>query len=61
MDIAKAAQAGDTTIELDGLKIFLEERANAMLMNTNIDFQENQGFVLSGMQPSSCGSSCSTC
>jgi Fe-S cluster assembly iron-binding protein IscA len=61
MDIAKAAQAGDTTIELDGLKIFLEERANTMLMNTNIDFQENQGFVLSGMQPSSCGSSCSTC
>ena len=61
MDIAKAAQAGDTTIELNGLKIFLEERANAMLMNTNIDFQENQGFVLSGMQPSSCGSSCSTC
>jgi Fe-S cluster assembly iron-binding protein IscA len=61
MDIAKAAQAGDTTIELNGLKIFLEERANGMLMNTNIDFQENQGFVLSGMQPSSCGSSCSTC
>ncbi len=61
MDIAKAAQAGDTTIELNGLKIFLEERANGMLMNTSIDFQENQGFVLSGMQPSSCGSSCSTC
>jgi len=61
MDIAKAAQAGDTTIELNGLKIFLEERANGMLMNTNIDFQENQGFVLSGMQPSSCGSSCSSC
>jgi Fe-S cluster assembly iron-binding protein IscA len=61
MDIAKAAQAGDTTIELNGLKIFLEERANGMLMNTSIDFQENQGFVLSGMQPSSCGSSCSSC
>jgi Fe-S cluster assembly iron-binding protein IscA len=61
MDIAKTAQAGDTTIELNGLKIFLEERANGMLMNTSIDFQENQGFVLSGMQPSSCGSSCSSC
>lgn len=61
MDIAKAAQTGDTTIELDGLKIFLEERANGMLMNTSIDFQESQGFVLTGMQPSSCGSSCSTC
>jgi Fe-S cluster assembly iron-binding protein IscA len=61
MDIAKAALAGDTTIERDGLRIFLEERANSMLLNTSIDFQENQGFVLTGMQPSSCGSSCSSC
>ncbi len=61
MDIAKAAQSGDTTIDLNGLKIFLEERANGMLMNTSIDFQDNQGFVLTGMQPSSCGSSCSSC
>jgi len=61
MDIAKAAQHGDTTLEIQGLKIFLEERANTMLMTTNIDFAEGQGFVLSGMQPSSCGSSCSTC
>jgi len=59
MDIAKAAQMGDVTLELNGLKVFLEERAKDMLMNTNIDFNEGQGFVLSGMQPSSCGSSCS--
>ncbi len=59
MDIAKAAQMGDTTVEVNGLKIFLEERANAMLVNTSIDFQEHQGFILTGMQPSSCGSSCS--
>ncbi|MDA8101011.1 MAG: hypothetical protein M0042_15440 [Nitrospiraceae bacterium] len=59
MDIAKAAQAGDLTMEKDGLRLFLEERANQMLMNTTIDFNEAQGFVLSGMQPSSCGSSCS--
>ncbi len=60
MDIAKEAMRGDTTLELNGLRVFLEERANSMLMNTNIDFQEGQGFVLSGMQ-SSCGSSCSSC
>ncbi len=60
MDIAKEALRGDTTLEVNGLKVFLEERANSMLMNTNIDFQEGQGFVLSGMQ-SSCGSSCSSC
>jgi len=59
MDIAKAAQEGDMTLEMKGLKIFLEEKAQAMLENTSIDFQENQGFVLKGMQPSACGSSCS--
>ncbi len=59
MDIAKAAQAGDITLEKNGLKLFLEERANAMLATTTIDFNENQGFVLSGMQPQ--GSSCGSC
>lgn len=56
MDIAKAAQAGDMTLEKDGLKVFLEERANAMLTNTTIDFSDKQGFVLTGMEQSSCGS-----
>jgi Fe-S cluster assembly iron-binding protein IscA len=61
MDIAKAAVNGDTTIEKNGLTIFLEPRANDMLNTTTIDFVESQGFVLTGMQQSSCGSSCSTC
>lgn len=60
MDIAKDALQGDTTIEVSGLKVFLEEKANMMLANTNIDFSEGQGFILTGMQ-SSCGSSCSSC
>ncbi|HUI46802.1 MAG TPA: hypothetical protein VL122_12560 [Nitrospirota bacterium] len=59
MDIAKAPQTGDTTLDMQGLKVFLEERAMGMLTNTSIDFQENQGFVLTGMKPSACGSSCS--
>jgi len=57
MDVAKAAQAGDITLEQKGLKVFLEDRANQMLNSTVIDFAEGQGFVLSGMkQESSCGS-----
>ena len=59
MDIAKAAEAGDTTLDVQGLKVFLEEKATVMLASTSIDFMENQGFVLTGMQPSACGSSCS--
>lgn len=61
MDIAKEALKGDATIEVNGLQVFLEERASMMLINTNIDFNEGQGFILTGMQPSSCGSSCSSC
>lgn len=59
MDIAKAAEPGDLTLEVNGLKLFLEEKANSMLQNTSIDYQANQGFVLTGMEPSACGSSCS--
>jgi Fe-S cluster assembly iron-binding protein IscA len=56
MDVAKVAQAGDITLEQNGLKVFLEDRANQMLNSTVIDFAEGQGFVLSGMkQESSCG------
>ncbi len=56
MDIAKAAAPGDITHKVDGLTLFLEPRANDMLSATNVDFLEGQGFVLTGMQQSSCGS-----
>lgn len=59
MDVAKVAQAGDITLEQNGLKVFLEDRVNQMLNSTIIDFAEGQGFVLSGMQKES--SSCGTC
>jgi len=58
MDIAKEAFPGDTTIEQNGLKLFLEQQAGAMLANATIDFNEMQGFVLNNAQPSS---SCGTC
>lgn len=59
MDVAKVAQAGDITLEKNGLKVFLEDRANQMLDTTVIDFAEGQGFVLSGMKQDK--SSCGTC
>jgi Fe-S cluster assembly iron-binding protein IscA len=55
MDIAKAAGKGDKTLEVQGLKLFLEERAYDMLMNTNIDYEEGHGYVFVGAQQSSCG------
>jgi Fe-S cluster assembly iron-binding protein IscA len=58
MDIAKSAVEGDATIEQDGLSLFLDPQANGMLMNCTIDFNEMQGFGVTGAQPSS---SCGTC
>ena len=54
MDIAKDAQKGDTMLEVQGLKIFLEKRAIGMLTNTRLDFEEGRGFTLAGLQASSC-------
>ncbi len=54
MDIAKDTQKGDMLLEEQGLKLYLEEEAKNMLMNTNIDFQEERGFTLTGMPPASC-------
>jgi len=62
MDIADAPQPEDTTLDQNGLKVFVQPMAMDMLASTTIDFKDGYGFVLSGMQPSSCsGGSCSTC
>jgi len=54
MDIANSAQDGDSTLEKDGLKVFLEKRANELLSNATIDFSYNQGFTITGIPQSSC-------
>lgn len=55
MGIAESGEEGDTTIEQDGLKLFLDVMAKGMLMNATIDFKEKEGFVLKGVQQNSCG------
>ena len=62
MDIAKAAYPGDTAMEEDGLKVFIEERAQSFLAATTIDFQDRRGFILTGGMPQeSCSSSSCSC
>ncbi|MGQ9571262.1 MAG: hypothetical protein ACUVUQ_10600 [Thermodesulfovibrionales bacterium] len=58
MGVALDPEDGDLTLEKDGLKIFLDKEANNMLLNATIDFSDDQGFAISGMNQSSC--SCST-
>lgn len=54
MDIVKDPMYGDKTLEKDGLKVFIEKAADMMLANATIDFVSGQGFVINGMQGSSC-------
>jgi Fe-S cluster assembly iron-binding protein IscA len=54
MDVAEGARKGDITLEEKGLKVFLEKKANRVLSDSTIDFSDERGFVISGMQRSSC-------
>ncbi len=54
MDIADGTKDGDVTIEKDGITIFLEKDANKMLSEAAIDYSDQQGFIISGMQQASC-------
>ncbi len=54
MDIAKNAQEGDTTIRKAGIKVFLEKKADTLLSEATMDFSDERGFIISGMQRTSC-------
>ncbi len=54
MDIADGAEKGDVTLEKDGVKVFLEKEANRLLSEATIDFSDERGFIISGMQQTSC-------
>ena len=54
MDIAEGAEKGDITLEKDGLKVFLESEAHALLSEATVDFSDQRGFILSGIKQSSC-------
>lgn len=63
MDVATAPEDGDFTIEKDGLKVFLDKEANKMLLDATIDFSDEYGFAITGMNQSPCacptsGNSC---
>ncbi|MEW6002969.1 MAG: hypothetical protein AB1638_10040 [Nitrospirota bacterium] len=54
MDIVKNAIPGDVIFEKDGLKIFIEQKADSMLSDATIDFADEQGFVVNGMSKNTC-------
>ena len=64
MDISEKPAESDETFEKNGLKVFVDKTASEKLNGMEIHFVsegEQQGFVVRGNAPSSCGPSCSSC
>ncbi len=64
MDLDENPSDGDEVVEKDGLKVFIDQKTLKSLGGMQIDFIDDgdkQGFVLTGGNPSSCDSGCSTC
>lgn len=55
LDMVEQPIDGDVTIEKDGLKVFIEKDASVTLAEASLDFSEQRGFVLTGMEEHSCG------
>jgi iron-sulfur cluster insertion protein len=57
LDIAEKAEEGDTMIEKDGLKIFIDSVASESLSAATIDYTEQgpgKGFQIQGLPKSGC-------
>ncbi len=49
MGIADGAEKGDVVIEDDGIKLFLEKKANKILSDATIDYSPKEGIVVNGI------------
>ncbi len=55
MGIAEGAEKGDIILENDGVKVFIEKKANKMLSGATLDYSSKEGIIISGtIKPSSC-------
>jgi Fe-S cluster assembly iron-binding protein IscA len=54
MDVAKGPEKGDATTRKAGIKVFLEKEAATLLSEATMDFSDDRGFIISGMQQTSC-------
>ncbi len=55
MGIAEGAEKGDVILKKDGVRVFLEKKANKMLAGATLDYSKKEGIIISGLiKPSSC-------
>lgn len=55
LDLVEQAKDGDVTFKKDGLKVFIEKDANELLAAATMDFSEQRGFAVNGMEEHACG------
>ncbi len=54
IDTADSPKKGDIILKKNGVKVFLEKEASQLLSDASIDFEDKRGFIISGMQRTSC-------
>ncbi len=55
MGIAEGAEKGDVVLEKNGVRVFLEKKANKMLSGATLDYSAKEGIIISGaVKPASC-------
>ena len=53
IDTADSPKKGDIILLKKGAKVFLEKEASQLLSDAIIDFEDEQGFIITGMQQTS--------
>jgi len=54
MDVATGPEKYDATTSESGINVFLEKEADTLLSEATMDFSDDRGFIISGMQHTSC-------
>lgn len=55
MGLVEEGDAGDRTIEFEGVKIYMDEDSIGLMATSQVDFLAEQGFVVKDKSASSCG------
>lgn len=55
MGLVEEGEAGDKTIEFDGVKIYMDDSSIEMMSASQVDFIPDQGFVVKDKNAPSCG------
>lgn len=58
MGLVEEAEAGDRTLDFGGVKVYMDEGSIEMMTSSEVDFIEDQGFVVKDKNAPSSGCGC---